>query len=97
LLSESKSGFKRGVVEGMRYEVIQERLDKGGSFNLEILKLICEITDRLFYIESMMKEKLYPIEQKEPKSLADFSSLIEEVKPKKRGRPFKKRWQDAKI
>jgi hypothetical protein len=39
----------------LRYDEIQGRLDKGGSYQLEILKLLCEIADTLLYIKDDIK------------------------------------------
>jgi hypothetical protein len=61
---------------------------------LEILKLLCEIADTLLYIKDNISEVEEIIASKEePKEAVKE----EPIQPKKRGRPFKKRWQDAKI
>ena len=65
----------------MRYEEINERLARGASFHDEMLKLMCEICDTLFIISERLNGKEKVTES--------------EVKPKKRGRPFKKGWNNA--
>jgi len=45
----------------LRYDEIQGRLDKGGSYQLEILKLLCEIADTLLYIKDNDKLKEEPM------------------------------------
>lgn len=86
----------------LRYDEIQERLDKGGSYQLEILKLLCEIADTLLYIKDNISEVEEIIASKEELEEPARDSLYTYTKTvttpiKKRGRPFKKRWQDAKI
>lgn len=68
----------------LRYEEIQEKLDKGGSFQHEMLKLLCEIADTLLYIRDSTTQKT-PIYNKDNGE----SKLEEPVVPKKRGRPKK--------
>jgi hypothetical protein len=84
------------VVKSVRYEVIQERLDKGGSYQLEILKLLCEIADTLLYIRNN------GVKEEPVKEISDYIGEIDskkyyEILPspitsiKKRGRPPKRR------
>ena len=74
----------------LRYDEIQERLDKGGSYQLEILKLLCEIADTLLYIKDhdKPKEELSLVIRETSKITEDMIAF-NEPQPKKRGRPPK--------
>ncbi len=60
-----------------KYDLIQEELAKGGSYHQEILKLLCEITEKLGKlliekpetfltrsVEEVRKEEILPIKRK---------------------------------
>mgnify|MGYP007082105512 FL=1 len=69
-------------MKGMRYDEIQARLDVGGSYQIEFMKLLCEINDTLLYIKDKDKPQV------------EFK-IEEPAVPKKRGRPLKKGWSYA--
>jgi hypothetical protein len=84
----------------LRFDEIQGRLDKGGSYQLEILKLICEIADTLLYIKDNISEVEEIIASKEEPeepvkdALYTYTKTVTPVpihQLKKRGRPPNRR------
>ena len=81
----------------MKYDEIIERLSAGGSYNHEIIKLLCEMIELLEKsIEMQLKVRLIP-EKIIEKTFEEIKNETEiPIEPKEAAKPVKKRGRPPK-